>query len=240
MRFGSEEERERSLRIAVTAQSPEALVERLLQEWPIDRYQQFGDALRSAVAAGFEPAKVPAERCILELEERRWEGDEELAAALRAALTGTGLALTPVPVDLEELADVHEGDPAHGGGTLNVVTGSVWPSELLYNMGEDEREELVGQEDDLIGVESIGSRPGYLDMEMFIELLDDERLVNRLYRAIEGRGAFRRFRDVLFEHDLLPDWLAFANERKQGRARAWLAAEGYTPDWPPWQFRPVA
>lgn len=98
----------------------------------------------------------------------------------------------------------------------------------------DQYGELVGQEDDLIGVESIGSRPGYLDMEMFIELLDDERLVSRLHRAIEGRGAFRRFGDVLFEHDLLPDWLAFANERKQGRARAWLAVEGFTPDWPPW------
>lgn len=43
------------------------------------------------------------------------------------------------------------------------------------------------------------SRDGYRDMEAFIGTVRDERLQRRLWRAIEGRGAFRYFRDVLDE-----------------------------------------
>ena len=52
----------------------------------------------------------------------------------------------------------------------------------------------------------------------------------RLGVAIEGRGAFRRFKDVLSRWpELLDRWYAFSEDRQRGRARAWLAAEGYAP-----------
>jgi len=48
--------------------------------------------------------------------------------------------------------------------------------------------------------------------------------------AITGRGAFRRFKDVI---DRWPDeierWRVFSDERRMGRAREWLAAHGYRP-----------
>lgn len=76
----------------------------------------------------------------------------------------------------------------------------------------------------------VGSRDGYQDMVMFIDALDDPHLADRLARAISGRGAFRRFKDHLRARpEVLTRWYAFSADRQRGRARSWLAAEGYTP-----------
>ena len=64
----------------------------------------------------------------------------------------------------------------------------------------------------------------------FIATLDDPAVADRLSIAIDGKGAFRRFRDLL---DRWPDvatrWYAFSDDRHIGRARAWLADAGYRP-----------
>jgi hypothetical protein len=61
----------------------------------------------------------------------------------------------------------------------------------------------------------------------------DPNLADRLTRAISGRGAFRRFKNTLFDRpDLMTQWHAFSADRQRGRARSWLAAEGYTPTRP--------
>ena len=48
-------------------------------------------------------------------------------------------------------------------------------------------------------------------MADFAEAISDDRAGRRLARAIQGRGAFRRFRDELHEEhpDLVPAWYAF-------------------------------
>ncbi|MGW4027787.1 UPF0158 family protein [Streptomyces sp. NPDC004838] len=79
-------------------------------------------------------------------------------------------------------------------------------------------------------VPALGSRPGYRDMELFVDGLGDPALAARLRIAIAGRGAFRRFKDVL-SHDERASrrYHRFHEERQLGRARAWLAEEGYRP-----------
>lgn len=44
------------------------------------------------------------------------------------------------------------------------------------------------------------SRDGYRDMEEFINTVQNERLQARLRDAIRGRGAFRRFKDVILDY----------------------------------------
>lgn len=79
-------------------------------------------------------------------------------------------------------------------------------------------------------VQSEGSHDGYRDMVWFIEEVDDPNLADRLSLAISGRGAFRRFKDSLVERpDQMSRWYAFSADRQRGRARRWLAGEGYTP-----------
>jgi predicted nucleotidyltransferase len=87
----------------------------------------------------------------------------------------------------------------------------------------------LGHPDDrgLIYVEPIGSHEAYRDMEDFIDRVRDPRARDLLARAIEGRGAFRRFKDTLLEFpDLRKAWFAFHDARLERRALSWLADAG--------------
>jgi Uncharacterised protein family (UPF0158) len=80
-----------------------------------------------------------------------------------------------------------------------------------------------------------GTRPGlhrpnpslvwYQDMADFAEAITDDRAGRRLLRAIQGRGAVRRFKDELHEEypELVPVWYAFRDARATRRAVQWLA-----------------
>jgi predicted nucleotidyltransferase len=87
----------------------------------------------------------------------------------------------------------------------------------------------LGHPDDrgLTFIEPIGSREAYGDMEDFVESVRDPRARDLLGRAIEGRGAFRRFKDTLLEFpELREAWFAFHDSRTQSRALDWLARAG--------------
>jgi predicted nucleotidyltransferase len=87
----------------------------------------------------------------------------------------------------------------------------------------------LGHPDDrgLAYVEPIGSREAYGDMEDFVGRVRDARARDLLARAIEGRGAFRRFKDTLLEFpELREAWFAFHDARMQRRALEWLASAG--------------
>jgi hypothetical protein len=75
-----------------------------------------------------------------------------------------------------------------------------------------------------------GARDAYRDMERFIGTIADRDRTDRLEIAIEGKGAFRRFRDVLARWpDELERWYVFSEERQRGRARAWFARRRLLP-----------
>ncbi|MGD2144696.1 MAG: UPF0158 family protein [Anaerolineae bacterium] len=70
----------------------------------------------------------------------------------------------------------------------------------------------------------------YRDMERFIQTVDDPHLRERLWRAIDGRGAFRYFRDVLTEQpDVEEAWYAFKDAQIERRVRRWLEAHNIEP-----------
>lgn len=203
------------------------------EPWPADSLQLIGDGLLAAVSGGIDGAAELAHTCADMLGERSWEGDRELAEAVTAALgDGPTPMLRPLPVDLEELAMILEGDPVHGGGRIDLRTGEVWPQSAIEYA--EEVGEIDEGDDDLerwLWVECEGSHDGYRDMECFIEELDDPEFADQLARTISGRGAFRRFKDRLSDRpELMTRWHAFANDRQRGRARSWLADEGYSPN----------
>ena len=74
------------------------------------------------------------------------------------------------------------------------------------------------------------SREGYDDMQDFIDTVSDEHLQELLNVAIQGRGAFRRFKDVLARHPAEQQrWFDFQAARLDARAQKWLAEEGCEP-----------
>lgn len=198
--------------------------------------QLLGDGLIRALAEHIEGAPELAADCVTALADRDWPGDTELGQQLHALLgTGPTPMLRPLPVDLAELADILEGDPTHGGGLLDLHTGEVWPQAAIDYAHEnpDEIQGAPDEDDDpdrWLPVSCEGSHEGYRDMEIFIDTLTDPDQADRLQIAIHGRGAFRRFKDVLGRTpDELDRWFAFAEERQRGRARNWLADAGYKP-----------
>ncbi len=225
-------ERGRELRAAVFTANGEDLVS-LLQSgpWPGHAIQLIGDGLLAALAQGVAGVRDLALDCVTELRERDWDGDEELTTALIARLgAGPAPMLRPLPVDLDELADVLEGDPASGGGRIDLRAGEVLPQAVFeYEIETGAEDEEEDDDDRWLWVFNEGSRAGYHDMERFVAGIQDNEIAAQLARALDGRGAFRRFRDQLARWPGLHDsWNAYSAERRRGRARAWLATGGYT------------
>ena len=67
-------------------------------------------------------------------------------------------------------------------------------------------------------------------MQDFIQTVDNRELKNQLWQAINGRGAFRNFKEVLYAHKLeQAQWYAFEENRLQQCVLDWLASENITP-----------
>ena len=213
------------LRGGVDSEDPSALA--VLEGRPLQPVLQYaGDLLLIALAAQVNAAPALAEECVRALDERLAEGDHALAEQLRAVVNSPPTTLDPVPVDLDDLAETLTGDPEFALGVLDIQTGQLWPSD---DWGDDERPD-PDDEDRWRSISNYGDYPAYEEMLDFTSSLMSTRLRTRLLSALEGKGAFRRFRDVLEEHPHERDsWLLFKDERRRGVARAWLADRGFRP-----------
>lgn len=64
----------------------------------------------------------------------------------------------------------------------------------------------------------------YRMMEKFCYSVEDEEHREQLLRAIQGRGAFRYFRDTADRLGLTEDWYAFRDQAYEDKAVRWLEA----------------
>jgi hypothetical protein len=196
-----------------------------------DLLQLAGDGLVAALMQRVDGASELAGNLVVALRQRGWDGDDELAEQLDALLgSGPAPMLRALPVELEELAGILEGDPLSAGGRIDIRTGEVWPRaaiEYALEAGEED-EDTADDPERWLPVHGEGSRDGYRDIELFIASVEHPGRAERLAIAIRGRGAFRRFKDELARSPgELERWHALAEERQRGRARSWLAAAGY-------------
>ena len=136
----------------------------------------------------------------------------------------SGPVLELSSLDLEEIANAlaDQTDYEHRW-LINPQTGEVafWTADT----GIDGQTPVDLDELDLVCIDPLPSWIWYQDMADFARAITDERAGRRLARAIQGKGAFRRFKDELHEEhpDLLPAWYAFRDARATRRAVQWLA-----------------
>ena len=225
-------EQRSALRAAVYRGEGRAVVDLLRGVGAVDELLQLaGDGVIAAVKQRVDGAAELAREFVVALRQRGWDGDDELAEELEAQLGGGPAAmLRALPVDLEELAGILEGDPLSVGGRIDIRTGEVWHRAAIDYAVEtgEEDEDTSDDPERWLAVHGEGSREGYRDMELFIASVEDPGRAERLAVAIRGRGAFRRFKDELVcWPGELERWHAFSEERQRGRARSWLAAAGY-------------
>ena len=134
-------------------------------------------------------------------------------------------------VNLDELCSAMEDSSYENNYYLDLKTGEI----LLISdyMDDEETENLRASiEEDYRSYERIPrveSYEGYDDMEDFITTVKDEHLAELLEVAINGKGAFRRFKDVLANYPEENDrWFCFKDERMEQRALEWLDDIGVT------------
>ena len=101
---------------------------------------------------------------------------------------------------------------------LNPKNGEIIYINEYTDISEDECEEIY---DEYIGLPTKFYIDEYNMMEEFIETIEDERLYNQLYIAINGSGAFRRFKDTCINYDIIDDWYKFRDEKYKELAIEW-------------------
>ena len=108
-------------------------------------------------------------------------------------------------------------------------TGEAWLELALEDWpGDEPRPDPDEIPERYLFIPHEGSRDAWRDMRDFASDLEDARTRQQLLDAIEGRGAFGRFKRLLDHYDALwPTWQAYSNEARCGRARAWLHDAGY-------------
>lgn len=217
------------LRVAIAAQDPARVLGAVTGRAVDDVLQQVGAGLPLALQRRREEAESVALSVINRLNLRAAAGDAVLAEDLLACLRAEPLAGRAVPVDLEMLSTALEGDlGASTGGYLDLRTGEVYDDSSTDPMivGDDLAIDVEEEPGRWLRFDCTGSRDGWRDMAAFVERQHDRALQERLERAIEGKGAFSRFRDIINQEGLAEQWHAFSADRRLGRARAFLADHG--------------
>ncbi|GAH34472.1 unnamed protein product, partial [marine sediment metagenome] len=91
------------------------------------------------------------------------------------------------------------------------------------NETEEVYEKLDDEPERYLSIPTESSREAYQDMVAFTESLEAENLKEKLWIALNGRGAFRRFKDVLLSHpEKREEWFKFQDERLEKHVMEWL------------------
>ena len=128
-------------------------------------------------------------------------------------------------IDLDELYDAMENSSYEVEYYLDLETG-----EILFvseDMDDVETVKMKNQIEEELGryepIPKVESYEGYRDMQSFIATVEDDHLAELLEVAINGKGAFRRFKDVLLNYpEERERWFKFKDDRMEERALEWL------------------
>ena len=128
-----------------------------------------------------------------------------------------------VPVDWEALEDAFENNAPEVHSYLHIGTGEVL--RVVDGIADPEMHARIASDSNYMRIDPVSSREQYRWMERFIPMVEDAELRGRLTRAIDGKGAFRRFKDVLMSYGPERErWFAFRSERLRVFMEAWLTA----------------
>ncbi len=178
-------------------------------------------------------------------------GDDELAlresppAPSGTSPTGTEAAgggteptgpVHDVPIDWEALEDAFENNAPEVHSYLQLATGEV--IRVVDGVADPQMHARIAADAGYLRVDPVSSREQYRWMERFIPMVENVELRGRLHQAIDGKGAFRRFKDVLMAHaEDRERWFTYRSERLKTFMDAWLTAHSLRaiprPTWNP-------
>jgi hypothetical protein len=95
-----------------------------------------------------------------------------------------------------------------------------WQREILPKVRE------VLESEDFVPLPDNHEINDYSIMERYCYGIDDAALQEKLLHAISGKGAFSRFKDLIYQKDLQDDWYRYRNQALKDIAVDFLREEG--------------
>ncbi len=144
-----------------------------------------------------------------------------------------------VPVAWEALEDAFENNAPEVHSYLHFDTGEV--IRIVDGVADPAMHTRILSDSRYLRIDPVSSREQYRWMERFIATVEDDELRRRLNIAIDGKGAFRRFKDALMSHPVDRErWFAFRSDRLRACMDSWLTAHGIEPvERPKWHVPTV-
>jgi hypothetical protein len=145
-----------------------------------------------------------------------------------------GAVRRKVPISWEALEDAFENNAPEVHSYLHLATGEVM--RVVDGVADPVTHSRIVGDPHYRRVEPVSSREQYRWMERFIATVDEGPLRQRLLQSIDGKGAFRRFKDVLMSFPVDRErWFTFRSERLRMCMEGWLDAQGIEaverPEW---------
>src|SRR3954447_16827349 len=136
---------------------------------------------------------------------------------------GTTAAIRDIPIDWEALEDAFENNAPEVHSYLHLVTGDVLRG--VDGVADPQMHARIAADTNYLRIDPVSSREQYRWMERYIPMVEDVELRAKLAVSIDGKGAFRRFKDVLMSYSTERErWFAFRSERLRIFMEAWLNA----------------
>lgn len=148
----------------------------------------------------------------------------------------------PLPVKLQDVVEALELTADFNlhfldrrTGEVEMITDEIWSAaendELISEYPEWQRE-LVLKAREIQSTDHFLELPGnseinsYEIMERFCLEYPNRRISEKLSATIRGKGAFRRFKDMIFDLGIQDEWNRFEHQRFEDVAVEWLESEG--------------
>ena len=135
-----------------------------------------------------------------------------------------------IPINWTDLETAFERNSPDTESFLDTRTGEVVTvTEGAIDYTEQRGKVQAGGEA-FVRIEPAASREQYKWMERFVVGVTDEALRERLVIAIDGKGAFRRFKDVLLNYPTERErWFSYRAELLHWAMHKWLEKEQLAP-----------
>ncbi len=131
-----------------------------------------------------------------------------------------------IPVNWPELETAFERNGSEIESFLDTRTGDVVSVVEDALDHTEQRAKVQASPESYVRVEPAASREQYRWMERFVGMVSDPTLRERLIIAIDGKGAFRRFKDVLVAYPAERErWFSFRGDLLHWHIQKWMERE---------------
>lgn len=133
-----------------------------------------------------------------------------------------------------ETAFEHNAPDTHS--YLDLQTGQVVTIVDSRPEDEEKRQLIRRSAGRFVHLDPASSREQYRWMERFVRSVEEDALRERLILAIDGKGAFRRFKDVLLSYPAERDrWFSYRSNLLHIYINNWLTTQDFVlGEFPPW------